>query len=216
MSEIIVPKHRQLNLRHEGLPDGLVKPGITVFANGRAHVPLTTSVRCHVSGSRVQVFDSAPGSHGEMLLDLPWNAAKWLAGEMKKMAIEKTEGVIQVIEADTLLIEVPVNTAFRLAKVIRAQAAQAQQNAEVLRVIQDQALFIRTKFPIALTRNPEVFKEAGNEAAWNTDLRRFFPGGVPEGATFGHPGLFDKPRKRHTIGAGGVPSAETFGRIGGR
>jgi hypothetical protein len=114
-----------------------------------------------------------------------------------------------------LILDLPWQAAKKLSRVVRRQAAVAEQNAKVVRVISDQALLIRKGFPIALTPRPDVFKEAGNEAAHNRDLRRFIPGGIPSGVVFGFPTLKAKIAK-HRIQVTGIPSAETFGKIGGK
>ena len=41
--------------------------------------------------------------------------------------------------------------------------------------IADQALAMRSGFPIGFTSNPDMQREAGKEAAWNSDLRRYLP-----------------------------------------
>jgi hypothetical protein len=120
---------------------------------------------------------------------------------------------VQLVENGTLLLELPWEAARKLAKAIRAQSARAEQNNKIDRVIADQALMIRKGFPIAIDPRPEVFKEAGKEAAWNSEFRRASPGSIPTGVKFGYPTLRGKPPKAR-IGVQGIPSAEKFGRIG--
>lgn len=122
---------------------------------------------------------------------------------------------VQLIRNGVLILELPYTAALELSGAIRTQAKRASQAANINRVIADQALLIRKGFPLALTNRPDVFKEAGNEAAHNRDLRRFLPGGIPSGVVFGFPTVRAKPTK-HTIAARGIPSAEAFGKIGGK
>ena len=124
-------------------------------------------------------------------------------------------GMVQLIENGTLLFDLPWEAAKSLSRAIRMQAARAEQNAKINKVIADQAVLIRKGFPIALTSRPDVFKEAGNEAAHDRTLRRALPGGIPNGVKFGYPSVRGKPPKAR-IGATGIPSAEKMGRIGGR
>lgn len=122
---------------------------------------------------------------------------------------------VQLIQNGTLLLDLPWDAAGDLAKVIRLQAARAEQTAKVEAIISDQAFLIRKGVPIALTPNPEVFKEAGNEAAHDRFLRRAMPGGIPGGVKFGFPALRGKSAKGR-IGCVGIPTAEKVGNIGGK
>jgi hypothetical protein len=135
--------------------------------------------------------------------------------KVTSVTVRREGSRVQLIQSGTLLLDLPWDAALDLAKVIRLQAARAEQTAKVEAVISDQAFLIRAGVPIALTPNPEVFKEAGNEAAHNRDLRRFMPGGIPGGVKFGFPTLRGKPAK-HRIGPTGIPTAEKVGNIGGK
>jgi hypothetical protein len=134
-----------------------------------------------------------------------------------KSATVRREGSrVMLIKDGATLLDLPWDAAKELAKVMRLQAARAEQTANVEAVIADQAVLIRKGFPISLTPNPEVFKEAGNEAAHNRDLRRYVPGGVPSGMTFGMARLIGHAPKKRSIGAVGIPSGSRLGAIGGR
>ena len=122
------------------------------------------------------------------------------------------EGIRVLLIRDGLtLLDLPWDAALELSKAFRIQAARAEQTAKTAQVIADQALLIRKGLPISLTPNPAVFKEAGNEAAHNRDLRRFIPGGVPDKVEFGFPRLRGKAR----IGATGIKSMEKVNGLGG-
>jgi hypothetical protein len=133
----------------------------------------------------------------------------------KSVTLHVEGSMVQVIQNGMLLMELPWEQAKVLSRAIRAQAGRAEQNEKILKVISDQAVLIRNGFPVALTNRPDVFKEAGNEAAHNRELRRTFPGGVPSGVVFGNPAVMAK-RRLGRIGAVGIPSAEMIGKIGGR
>lgn len=122
---------------------------------------------------------------------------------------------VMLISKGTTILDLPWDAAKELSKVIRVQAARAEQTAKVEAVISDQAFLIRKGIPIALTPNPEVFKEAGKEAAHDRFLRRAIPGGVPTKVKFGFAKLIGKPMRRG-IGCAGIPTAEKVGNIGGR
>ena len=135
--------------------------------------------------------------------------------KIRNVTVRAEGNMVQLIEGGMLILELPWDGAKVLSRAIRAQAGRAEQSAKILRVISDQAVLIRKGFPIALTNRPDVFKEAGNEAAHNRELRRTFPGGVPSGVVFGNPSVMAK-RRLGRIGAVGIPSAEMIGKIGGR
>lgn len=135
--------------------------------------------------------------------------------KFRSVTIRVEGGMVQFIENGMMILDLPWEAAKKLSRVIRHQAAVAEQNTKVLKVISDQALLIRKGFPIALTNRPDVFKEAGNEAAHNRELRRALPGGVPSGVVFGSAVVRAKPSK-HRIGCVGIPSAEKVGNIGGK
>ena len=136
--------------------------------------------------------------------------------KVESVTVRREGGRVMLISRDgTLLLDLPWDAARDLAKVIRLQAARAEQTAKVEAVISDQAFCIRAGIPLALTPNPEVFKEAGKEAAHDRALRRAMPGGIPEGVKFGMPSVHGKPAKSR-IGCIGIPTAEKFGTIGGK
>ena len=134
---------------------------------------------------------------------------------IKTATVRRDGDRVLVIQNGVTLLDLPWDAAQELARAMRLQAARAEQTAKVAQVIADQALLIRKGFPISLTPNPEVFKEAGNEAAHDRDLRRYCPGGIPSGTRFGMAQVRGKPPKAR-IGVRGIPSAEKMGRIGGR
>lgn len=103
-----------------------------------------------------------------------------------KAAIVRRDGDrVLVMQDGVTVLNLPWDAAKELAKALRLQAARAEQTAKVERVISDQAFLIRAGIPLSLTPNPAVFKEAGNEAAHNRDLRRYIPTGIPSGVRFG-------------------------------
>jgi hypothetical protein len=133
----------------------------------------------------------------------------------KSVTLRVEGNMVQMLQGGTLILEMPWMAAKELSRAFRFQAARAEQNEKINNVVMDQALLIRQGFPIALTKRPDVFKEAGKEAAWNSDIRKTRPGGIPEGVKFGYPAVFGRPRKGR-IGTSGISSGETFGRIGSR
>lgn len=100
---------------------------------------------------------------------------------------------VQLVHNGTLLMDLHWQAAKELSRALRQSAARAEQSVKIAQVVTDQAVLIRAGFPLALTTRPDVFKEAGNEAAHNRELRRAIPGGIPSGVKFGTPTLVGKP-----------------------
>ena len=123
----------------------------------------------------------------------------------KDITVKREGGRIMVVQNGTLLMSMPWRQAKNLSKALRIQAARAEEREKVNQVIADQALLIRKGFPLAITQNPAIFKEAGNEAAHNRELRRYCPGGIPSGVAFGYPTLkqFPPESKDETGGPNG-------------
>ncbi len=98
--------------------------------------------------------------------------------------------------------ELPWNAALDAANAIREQARKAEEIAKAEGIIFDQALLIRTGAPIGFSSNPDIQKEAGKEAGWNSRLRRYIPGGVKRQEQFGQAGVYHgRPeRKRNDQG----------------
>jgi len=210
----ILFKARDLTVRGEGAAEGVFGRAL-VSAGGHVYKPTTEHLTVHVEKTRVQILDGSEDNRGRLILDLPCEAASQLAMDIKLQAMRMSEGVVQVIENGTLLIEVPWTSALKLARVIRHQAALADQEKKMAQVIMDQAFAFRAGIPIAFTRRPDAIKEAVNEALHDRELRLAFPGGINSGAKFGSPSLHGKP-PRHRIGASGIPSGEAIGAIGGK
>jgi hypothetical protein len=86
--------------------------------------------------------------------------------------------------------ELPWNAALDVANALREKAKDAEEIAKAEGIIFDQALLIRTGAPLGFSSNPDIQKEAGKEAAWNSDLRRHIPGGVRATEQMGRPGVY--------------------------
>ena len=133
--------------------------------------------------------------------------ADLLIPTIKAVRVGRDGPNVVVYDAQTgqTYFNMPWEAARDLGKAIRLQAARAEQTAKQPQVIADQALLIRKGIPLSLTPNPEVFAEAGKEAAHDRNLRRYLPGGVPSGVKFGMPRLFGR-RPKAEDGNGNRPA----------
>ena len=124
---------------------------------------------------------------------------------IKTVNVRREGDRVLLIQGGRTVLDLPWDAAKDVAKAMRLQAARAEQTAKVVQVIADQALLIRKGIPLSLTPNPEVFAEAGKEAAHDRNLRRYLPGGVPSGVKFGMPRLFGR-RPKAEDGNGNRPA----------
>lgn len=107
-------------------------------------------------------------------------------------------------DAEHVIIEVerreylrlPWDAALVLARAITIQARRIEADIKANQIIMDEAFILRKGLPFGLTSNPRMIEEAGKEAAWNKDLRRYLPGGVKSQEAVGTPRLIKHKPKR--------------------
>lgn len=80
-----------------------------------------------------------------------------------------------------LVCSLPWQAAEQLGGALTAQARRAEEEALAPRIVADQALLTRLGVPFGLTRRRDLLREAANEAAWNSRLRRYVPPGRARG-----------------------------------
>ena len=74
-----------------------------------------------------------------------------------------------------LVLDMTWQQALELGRATIFQARKAEELVKVDQVIYDQAILMRAGVPLQLTTNKDMAKIAGNEAAWNSNLRRYMP-----------------------------------------
>lgn len=109
--------------------------------------------------------------------------------------------VVLLDQQGRLVMRLPWGAALRLGQAITTQARRIQETADPLtrkRVVADQALLNRIGVPIGLINDPALKDEAMHEAAWNSDLRRYLPGGIRTQEAVGTPAIIQHPKEpRH-------------------
>ena len=102
---------------------------------------------------------------------------------------------VLVIRDGQVVLNLPWGAALELSRVLYGKARQAEEVAQAERIIADHALLTRVGFPIGLSDNPAIRKEAWKEGQWNSALRRYIPHGVgiPSGEAVGAPTLISHP-----------------------
>lgn len=103
---------------------------------------------------------------------------------------------VAVIINGRLATEAPMpwQHAREIAKRLLHVAGLAEEHAKALHVAHDAAILQRAGANIGITSDPRILDEAGKLAAWDSDLRRYMPGGVKSQEQFGRPSLIDHNR----------------------
>lgn len=102
---------------------------------------------------------------------------------------------VVVIKGGRTVFDMPWDAALALARAIYAKAKEAEEFAHAEAIVLDQAILTRLGVPIGLSDNRDIQQAAGREAAWNSKLRRYLPGGVRSQEIFGTPTIINHGEK---------------------
>lgn len=91
--------------------------------------------------------------------------------------------------------DLPWQAALELADALRTQAKRAEEWDKASQIAADQAVLLRAGIPLGLTSHPMIQAEAAKIAAWDSDLRRYLPGGVRSQAAVGAPSIHQSARR---------------------
>lgn len=112
-------------------------------------------------------------------------------GELKEVTVRQEGERVLLLHNGALLFSLPWQAALDLARALHAQGKRAEEEANAVRIIYDQAILTRVGFPIGLSNRRDILAEAAKEAAWNHDLRRYIRGdraiGIANQTVFGTP-----------------------------
>jgi hypothetical protein len=116
---------------------------------------------------------------------------------MKQQVIISQQGEnVALVVNGQLIFEIDWKNALEFAEAVRAQAKKAEEQANVVKLIRDQAVLTRAGVPFGLTSNRAILEEAVKEAYSNRDLRRYMPGGVKATAVIGTPTVIQHKGKK--------------------
>lgn len=96
-------------------------------------------------------------------------------------------------DGKSFVLRMEAAVALRVAAAIREKALLADEFAQAERIAADSAILLRAGSNFALSNDPRIIEEAKKRAAWDTDLRRFMPGGVKSEEAFGTPAVVLHP-----------------------
>jgi hypothetical protein len=107
------------------------------------------------------------------------------------------DGFHVILEQDSRILMIPWQAALEVAKGMTAQARKVEEIVKANQIISDEAFLNRLGFPMSLTKNPDIKKEAFKEAQYDPKLRKYLPNapGIPSSEAVGIPGLIQHPPK---------------------
>jgi len=113
--------------------------------------------------------------------------------KIREAKVKQNGTRVLVLIDGKLVLDLPWEAALDLSKGIRIQAKRAEELAKAPQIIQDQAVIQRAGFPVGLTNNPDIQKEALKVAQHDRKLRKFMPGGIKSQGAVGTPTLIKRP-----------------------
>jgi hypothetical protein len=132
---------------------------------------------------------------------------------LNSITIRQEGDKVLLLSGGVLIGELPWQSADELANALRAKARQAEEHAKAQSIIYDSAILMRSGAPFSFSVRPDILKEAAKQAAWNSNLRRYMPGGVKSSEVFGAPTIIGGRPISQILSARGVPSGEQFGKV---
>jgi len=108
---------------------------------------------------------------------------------IRSLTVRRNGPRILLLHEGRALADLPWEAALDLAHALRAQAKRAEEIACREQVVRDQAILHRLGIRLGLIADPRLQQDALREAAWNTELRRYLPGGIQTQEAVGTPTL---------------------------
>lgn len=105
---------------------------------------------------------------------------------MKSSASVRQDGDHVLLVLDGKSWRIPWRAALELSSAIRSAGKLAEEDANVNRIIADNAILMRAGVNLDLTNNRKILAEAKKEAEWG-DLRRHMPASFRNQPIFGLP-----------------------------
>ena len=117
-------------------------------------------------------------------------------GTLRTMTVHREGARVILLGDGRAVFDLPWKAALDLARALHIQGKKAEEEARATRIIMDQAILMRAGAPISLTGRADILHEAGKEAAWNSNLRRYMPNKMRKGVV-GKPNVIkEKPDGR--------------------
>lgn len=115
-----------------------------------------------------------------------------------KQATVRCEGLDVLIFMDgQKVMDLPWDAALNLARAIKIQARRIEEQVKALKIIQDNAMLLRSGAPFGLSNDPKIIEESKKEALYNPKLRKYMPfKGITSQEAFGRPTIIQHPPKK--------------------
>jgi len=107
------------------------------------------------------------------------------------------DGFHVILQQDDKTMLIPWQAALEVAKAMTTVARKVEEVVKVDQIVSDEAFLNRLGFPIGLTNNPDIKKEAFQKAQYDPQLRKYMPNavGIPSSEAVGTPSLIQhKPK----------------------
>jgi len=129
----------------------------------------------------------------EVCAELDAGAADALARELALQATLIGDDVAATIQIGRDFVMLEKRVAVEVARGLIVGKLRLEELAQAERIALDTAILYRAGAPLGLSNDARIKDRAKTEAAWNSDLRRFMPGGVKSEEAFGVPGVILGP-----------------------
>lgn len=132
---------------------------------------------------------------------------------LNSLTVRQEGEKVLLLSGGVLIAEMPWQAADELANALRAKARQAEEQSKAESVVYDSAILMRAGAPFSFSIRPDILKESRKEAAWNSNLRRYMPGGVRSTEVFGTPSVIGGQPLSQILKMNGISSGEQFGKV---
>lgn len=125
-----------------------------------------------------------------------WKAAQEAAREIRELAKTSLQNLFYGFRLDGRMVyfDFERSLAVMLADALHRAGHLAEEHAKAEQIILDTAILARAGLPVGLTNDPRMLEAAGNEAAWNSAIRKSALGAIPTGEVFGTPSIRNSRR----------------------
>lgn len=115
--------------------------------------------------------------------------------KLQQVTVRREGARVVLVAEGRAVLDLPWQAADRLAAALRAKAREAEEQDRAPQVARDAAILLRAGAPLGLTSDPRIQAEAGRLAAWDSELRRYMPGGIRSTAMPGLPAVRHATKK---------------------
>lgn len=104
-----------------------------------------------------------------------------------KVLVRAEGSKVLIAVNDRVFLEIGYREGKELVRAVHIAALKAEEYAQAERLVYEGAILARAGLPFTLSDDPRIKDEVRKEAAWNSDLRRYMPGGVKAKEVVGTP-----------------------------